>query len=151
MKYGKLDLTTEHWTGVIIPEDENDVVAYKDGKPVALKHTYGKGESLWFPSMIDIGSRITADDVNIAEFYRIACTDTVMDAEFSFDNVYPDVFCRVLKNENDYMLFVVNKSSKSQTVKINGIPKNPVIIDGNGTISRKGITLPADGFVVLSF
>ena len=147
LKYGNLGLVTEHWTGVIIPDNNKEVIAESNGRPIALKHKYGKGESLWFPSMIDIGSRISADDVNIAEFYRSVCN--VESSEFKLDKVYTDVFCRVLKNGTEQMVLIVNKSSEPQTIKMNGIPKNPVIIDGNGTIDRKGITIPGDGFIVL--
>ena len=151
VKYCGLDLLTEHWIGSIIPENNNDVIADRDGKPIAIRHEYGKGNSLWFPSMIDIGSRLSADDVSIAEFYRMACSDEIADAEFTFNKVYPDVFCRSLKNGDKHMMLLVNKGNLSQTIKINGIPKNSVIIDGNGTICRNGINLPPDGFVVLSF
>ena len=151
VSYRNLELTNEHWTGIIIPENENNVMAYRSGKPIALKNQWGKGHSIWFPSMIDIGSRITSDDTAIAEFYREVCSKTIAEAGFSFDKAYQDVFCRALKNGDEMMMLLVNKSSESKIIKINGIPKNPVIVDGNGTFSRGGIKLPADGYIVLAF
>ena len=151
VSYKNLELTNEHWTGIIIPENENNVIACRSGKPIALKNQWGKGQSIWFPSMIDIGSRIASDDTAIAEFYREVCSTTIEESIFSFDKVYQDVFCRALKNGDDVMMLLVNKSSESKIIKINGIPKNPVIVDGDGTFSRGGINLPADGYMVLAF
>lgn len=147
--YGGLDLTTEFWTGIVIPENAKNVIADKDGKPSALKNKFGKGESLWFPSMIDIGSRLSADDASIAEFYRMVCSDAVKENRFGYENICPDVYSRIMKNGDDYMVLIVNKSAETQTIKMNGIPKNPVLIDGDGTIRHEGITVPSDGFIVL--
>ncbi len=142
-------LVTEYWVGLVVPYDDAEVIAYHEGRPVALRNEYGRGISWWFPSMIDIGDRLAESD--LAGFYQMACG---MGADYDglkFEKLNPDVFVRILKNRSSYMMLVVNRSSEASAIKMDGMPETPVLIDGEGKISRKRIIVPSDGYVVLKW
>ena len=142
-------LVTEYWTGLVTPYEGAEVIASHEGRPAALKNVYGKGVSWWFPSMIDIGDRLTESD--LAGFYQVACDKDADYGELKLENLDKDVFVRILKNGSTYMMLAVNKSSEASAIKMDGMPENPVLIDGEGKISRRRITIPSDGYSVLKW
>lgn len=149
LEFNGLDLVCEHWSGTVIPGDADEVIKDVDGRPMALVNRYGKGVSLWFPSMIDIGSRSSRSD--IGEFYRMACGEAVDSFGWKFDNIHEDVYSRILKNGSTYMMLIVNNSDETHKIKVDGIHGDPVHVDGEGKISRSRITVPAGGYLVFKW
>jgi beta-galactosidase len=149
LDFDGLDLVSEHWSGTVIPTDAEKVIKDETGRPIALMNRYGKGTSWWIPSMVDIGSRNNTSDLD--EFYRMACDEAVNSFEWKFNEIHDDVYSRILKNGDSYMMLIVNKSDETHKINMSGIASNPAHIDGEGKISRGRITVPADGYIILKW
>lgn len=149
LDFDGLDLISEHWSGTVIPGDADKVIKDEEGRPIALMNRFGKGTSWWIPSMVDIGSRSNTSDLD--KFYRMACNEAVDSFEWKFNEIHDDVYTRVLKNGNTYMMLIVNTSDKTHKINMSGIPAEPAHVDGEGKISRGRISVPADGYIIFKW
>lgn len=143
LKADDLSLPVHLWKGVMAPTTA--VTIANDGEDVvATRNSYGQGEVVWFPSLIELGGW-RGDNAPLAEFYRGVCRRGIEAAPVRLVNPDSDVLLRVMECGGKLLTIIINKGSEPTEVTLSGRISAPKTIDGVA-MKQKRVTLPSDGF-----
>lgn len=136
----KITLKTHLWRGIIEPQGAQ-ILGKNNDEVIASKHSDGKGEVLWVPSLIDLGGW-QSDNSGQISFYNQVCFDDA--APVRFARSIPNVLMRALKSNKQIMTVIINKNPVDVDVELAGSIASPIVIDGVGNVKGKHFNLPAN-------
>ncbi len=99
--------TVENKTGKVLSSQNNDIYA--------IRNTFGKGEVVWIPSLLGLGSRIE-NDYNALSLWLSEEIQKVNKPPFRFDRPVRGVFMKTMHSGESYVTIIVNKSGETQNV-----------------------------------
>ena len=100
------------WRGYIDVR-KGSVAATSDGKPVAVRNKYGKGEVLWIPSLIGLGCRLKGDYTPLTRFLNSEIAQSLVNVPVKFKAPGKDMLMKTIRSGSSLITIVVNKSDKS--------------------------------------
>jgi beta-galactosidase len=132
-----LTLSAHLWRGSI--QNTTSVpVARADNEVIATRNTFGKGEVLWMPSLVGLGSRMSAYD-NLHMFLYAEANECISTLPFRFRAPQQGMLMKTLKSGNSFISILINKNSSFQEVRfeIRGhFTPTVLFADQNGMISH---------------
>lgn len=135
------------WKGILRP-DKARPIATDGSDVVATRHTYGKGEVVWFPSLIELGGWQRGNR-GVVDFYGACCKETIRKAPFRFARPVEGVLMRVMESPKQNMLVLVNKQQQPVEIELAGSdPARFRLLCGQASVSGNKIRLPAGECVV---
>jgi len=135
----KVTMNSHLWKGIIEPQGAK--VLGKDGNEIiASRYSYGKGEVIWLPSLIDLGGW-QSDNSGQISFYNKECIDETSPVRFA--KPIPNLLMRILKNDKQIMTVVINKNTEPVNVELVGNINSPIVVDGID-VKGKSFTMPAN-------
>ncbi|MCF0174103.1 MAG: beta-galactosidase trimerization domain-containing protein [Bacteroidales bacterium] len=152
-KIGGLD--SHLWRGIIRRSAfSSEPVASYNGETSAIWHPYGKGEVVWFPSMIELGA-YHRDIIPLAKFIGKECRKVIDKAPFHLCKPVKGVLARTMTDDNGNMLIVlVNKTGKKVRLRPSlrlGKSSTNIIYGGDvASVRRCRIVLKKEATVVIS-
>jgi beta-galactosidase len=150
---GQERLPAHLWRGYI-SNSTGQIISVVDGLPVATRNKFGKGETLWIPSLVGLGSRLE-DNTQLAGFLANELKSNIEHTPFSFTSQHKRCLMKTLQSGNSYITVVVNKSSETRQIELNssGVKKRPVMLfaDNEGTVSGQTITISPEETVVIQW
>lgn len=117
-KFRGATLDAHLWRGVLAPaggkaelESNNEVYA--------VRNRYGKGEVLWFPSMIDLGNW-HRNEKALSEFYGKELMDQIACAPVYLEKPVSGLTLRTMTSGDNMVVIAINKNTKPVHYKIKG-------------------------------
>ncbi|HSO87625.1 MAG TPA: hypothetical protein VLQ91_13805, partial [Draconibacterium sp.] len=141
------------WRG-FISNNTGEILSTVDGKPVATRNRFGKGETLWIPSLVGLGARLD-DNSQLAGFLKNELKSNFEKAPYCFATQQKGCLMKTLQSGNSFVTVVVNKSNETKPIEIksNETSKQPKLLFANkkGTISGQTITISPEETVVIEW
>ena len=135
-----LTLSAHLWRGSILNKTSKPI-ARSDNEVIATRNTFGKGEVLWMPSMVGLGSRMS-EYKNLIMLLNTEVNESISTLPFRFKAPQQKMFMKTLKSGNSFITILINKNTSSQKVELeirdHFIP-TVLFADQNGMISRANI------------
>ncbi len=135
-----LTLSSHLWRG-IIQNKTSKPTARLDNEVIATRNTFGKGEVLWMPSMVGLGSRMS-EYKNLTMLLNTELNESISTLPFRFKAPQEKMFMKTLKSGNSFITILINKNTGSQKVELeirdHFIP-TVLFADQDGIISRTNI------------
>ncbi len=135
-----LTLSAHLWRGSILNKTSKPI-ARSDNEVIATRNTFGKGEVLWMPSMVGLGSRMS-EYKNLIMLLNTEVNESISTLPFRFKVPQQKMFMKTLKSGNSFITILINKNTSSQKVELeireHFIP-TVLFADQNGMISRANI------------
>ena len=135
-----LTLSAHLWRGSIL-NITSKPIARSDNEVIATRNTFGKGEVLWMPSMVGLGSRMS-EYKNLIMLLNTEVNESISTLPFRFKAPQQKMFMKTLKSGNSFITILINKNTSSQKVELeirdHFIP-TVLFADQNGMISRANI------------
>ena len=153
VKIDEFTLPAHLWRG-FIRNTSRKVISTVDGEPVATRNQFGKGETLWIPSLLGLGARLGGNE-QLALFLAQELKPNFNNAPYSFTSQQKGMLMKTLWSGSALITVVVNKSADLRRVdlKINDKSKKPVILfaDKKGTVSGQTISISPEETVVIEW
>ena len=150
---GQINLPAHLWRG-FISNNTGEILSTVDGQPVATRNKFGKGETLWIPSLVGLGARL-ADNRALAIFLKNELKTNFEKAPYYFASQQKGCLMKTLQSGNSFVTVVVNKSNETKQIEIKSkeTSKKPNILyaDKKGTVSGQTITISREETVVIEW
>lgn len=155
VKIDDITLPANLWRGTIKPTTSTPI-GFSGNEIIATRNKYGKGEVLWMPSLIGLGSRIKCDYTMLSELLDKEVYSSVQSSPFSFKTSQRGMFMKTIKSNESYITIIINKSVDNRAVELNhkeGLNLNPSIlyVNKNGTISGNKIEIAPEETMVIKW
>jgi len=122
MKVDKLTLPAHLWFGTIKTGSATPIGS-SNNETIASRNKFGKGEVLWIPSLLGLGSRIKRDYSALSELLNKELKTSIQTVPFCFKTLQKGMLMKTLKSGNSYITIIINKSVNKRPVLLN-INKN---------------------------
>ena len=150
---GQVNLPAHLWRG-FISNKTGEILSTVDGQHVATKNKFGKGETLWIPSLVGLGARL-ADNSALANFLKNELKTNFVKAPYYFTTQQKGCLMKTLESGNSFVTVVVNKSNEIKQIEIKSTGKskkpNLLFAGKNGTVSGQSITISPEETVVIEW
>ncbi|MCK4855005.1 MAG: beta-galactosidase trimerization domain-containing protein, partial [Bacteroidales bacterium] len=135
-----LTLSAHLWRGSILNKTSKPI-ARSDNEVIATRNTFGKGEVLWMPSMVGLGSRMS-EYKNLIMLLNTEVNESISTLPFRFKAPQQKMFMKALKSGNSFITILINKNTSSQKVELeirDHATPTVLFADQNGKISQANI------------
>lgn len=143
------------WRGYIFNKTGESASTH-EGKTIALRNKLGKGEVLWIPSLIGLGSRIANDNTALIKLLNVELKQSIANnVAVSFKIPQKDMLMRTLKSGSNYVTVIINKSEKtiSADLGFKGKIMNARIVYANksGKVNGSNILISPEETMVIEW
>ncbi len=149
-----LALPAHLWLGTIQPSTSKPIGTISN-EVVATRNDFGKGQVVWIPSLIGLGSRISKDYSKLTDLLNNEAKQSITSVPFKFKARQAGMLMKTLKSGNAYLTIIINKSTvhKNLMLTINNEKLKPEIIFTNkqGKVSGKGIQIHPEETMVIQW
>ena len=149
-----MTLPTHLWRGFIVPTKGREV-SNQDGRTIALRNAIGKGEVIWIPSLIGLGSRIKGDYSELALFLNLELKGSLTNAPIRFEKIQSKVLMKSMQSGSSLITMLVNKSNVERTITLSLSNSNlkPTVLYGNlgGSVSGKVVKIKPEETIVIEW
>ena len=153
VKIDQLTLPAHLWRG-FIRNTSGKVISTVDGESVATRNQYGKGETLWIPSLLGLGARLGGNE-QLAQLLAQELKPNFNKAPYSFASQQKGMLMKTLQSGNSYITIVVNKSKDLKQVALNTADKlkkpSTLFADKKGTVSGQTISISPEETLVIEW
>jgi beta-galactosidase len=151
VKLGQVNLPAHLWRG-FISNNTGEILSTVDGLPVATRNRFGKGETLWIPSLVGLGARL-ADNSQLAGFLKNELKTNFENAPYCFASQQKGCLMKTLQSGNSFVTVVVNKSNETKNIELQiaKTEQKPEILyaEKSGAVSEKIIKISPEETVVI--
>jgi beta-galactosidase len=100
------------WRGYISGKSGKSAATH-EGETIALRNKLGKGEVIWIPSLIGLGSRMSNDNTALIKLLNAELKQSLAEnAPLRFKFPQKDMLMRTLKSGSSYLTVIISKSEK---------------------------------------
>jgi beta-galactosidase len=153
LKIDQVSLPAHLWRG-FIRNNTGKVLSSMDGEVVATRHQYGKGETLWIPSLLGLGARLGGTE-KLALLLRLELKSNFSKAPIVFATQQKGLLMKTLSSGNSLVTVVVNKSKDVKHIALTTLDKSikPTLLfaDKKGTISSQAISVSPEETMVVEW
>lgn len=151
VKLGQVNLPAHLWRG-FISNTSGEILSTVDGLPVATRNRFGKGETLWIPSLVGLGARLS-DNSALAGFLKNEMKTNFENAPYCFAAQQKGCLMKTLQSGNAFITVVVNKSTETKNIelKVSDPKLNPEILFANksGSLNAKNLNISPEETMVI--
>ncbi len=109
-----------HFIKGIIKIDKAKVIGTSNDDIIAVRNKYGKGEIVWIPSLIGLGSW-QRNNTSFATFIKEEIGDVVKQLPFKLIEHSKNMLLKIMKSKDNYLTVLVNMKNENVNV---GLEKN---------------------------
>ena len=138
------------WRGTIKNADGAPLAA-DGGDVLATRHPFGRGETLWIPSLIGMGAW-QRDNAALAQFARSETLGTIADPPVLFKRQARLALLRTLAAGDGFITVIINKDKAAQKIPLTvrkGLEPTLLFADKGGNASNTSATLAPDETLVV--
>jgi len=129
------------------------------GKAIALegnlilgnRNIYGKGETVWIPSMIGLGARRN-DNSKLSEFIKKEVRQNYLNLPIRFKTQQKGVLVRTMQSEKSFITIIINKSKDVKNIQLDvnpGLKPTVLFAEKTGKIIGNMMVLPSEETLVV--
>jgi beta-galactosidase len=140
------------WQGSIVPITGRPI-SVSNGEINAIRNKFGKGEVVWIPSLIGLGSRINGY-VPLVTFLKQEAKSSLTLLPFQFRFYQPGMLMKTLQTEKGFITVIINKNKSAKKLSLQFEKKwKPVIIYANkkGNTTGGNLLIEADETMVVKW
>lgn len=139
----RTELPVHLWKGILRPDDAEAIA--RDGSDiVATRHRYGRGEVVWFPSLIELGGW-QRDNESIAECYGAWCREAILRTPMHFVRPTGDVLLRQMESPAQRLVVLINKRTETAEIELSSpIPASARRLCGKAVPAGNRLKLDAE-------
>ncbi len=153
VKVGQISLPAHLWQGYI-RNTTGRPIATEDGETVAVLNQFGKGETVWIPSLLGMGARLGGTE-KLAQFLANELKFNFSKTPYSFTGQQKAVLMKTLQSGNSFVTVIANKSNEPKRVLLNLTDKTrkPFVLfaDKKGTVSGQSVTVSPEETLVIEW
>jgi beta-galactosidase len=126
-------------------------VGYDNGRVIASRNSYGRGEVIWIPSLIGLAGRIDGY-APLVSLLNAELKGNIASVPFRFRNRQQGMFMKTLKSGDHLITVIINKSNAGQQAYVvnKGNMKPAVIFsDKNGKIENSIVSIAPEETIVI--
>jgi len=119
---GTIDVST----AIPIGQEHNQIIA--------TRNKYGRGEAVWIPSLVGLGSRIENNYNQLSQWLYQELKVSINNSIVRFSTLQPGMLMKTLQAGNAYVTVIINKSQEKRKVFLQfrkDIKLKPVILFNN--------------------
>jgi beta-galactosidase len=116
--YENYTIPAHLWCG-FIKNETGEIVSSIEGVPAAIRKRTGKGEVLWFPSLIGLGSRISGDYLPLQKFLKTEVSECLASVPVIFTTPMKGWLMKTMRSGSSLITLVINKSGKPGEAELN--------------------------------
>lgn len=105
------------WKGFVKAENGRSVTD-QHSDIIGLRNKWEKGEVIWVPSLLGLGSRIEKDYAPLQAFLKKETSQSLAQLPVQFQEHRNNVLMKVLESGNNLITVLVNKNSEAQTITL---------------------------------
>jgi beta-galactosidase len=105
------------WKGYVIA-DAGKIIYSKGKDPIGLRNTIGKGEVLWIPSPLGLGSRIVGDYSKLCDFLSSEAKSALDQNSVMFKTPQKNTLMKTMKSGDQYITTIINKDKETHIVEL---------------------------------
>ncbi len=142
------------WQGTIQTKS-GEVIALKNEKPVAIRNQFGKGETVWIPSLLGLGSRISGDYTQLCNWLMDEI-ENIGELPVRFSRPTKGMLMKSMWADNKLITVIVNKSGDMQHVQLemkkqNGNPEILFCSDNDCVVTDSYLIVHPETTLVISW
>jgi len=153
VKIDQFTLPAHLWRG-FIRNTSGKVISTVDGEPVATRNQFGKGETLWIPSLLGLGARLGGNE-QLAQLLAQELKPNFNKAPYFFASQQKGMLMKTLQSGDSYITIVVNKSKDLKRIALNTTDKfkkpSTLFADKKGTVSGETISISPEETLVIEW
>lgn len=144
-------LTANTWRGTVETSGARSLADYQ-GETIATINSYGRGEAIWIPSPIGLGTRLTGDYRELAAWLSGQLPARVRENSPMFASFEEDVMMKPFTSEGRSYAVIINKSGVRRTVILANIHGASLLFSSGGaSVSENTLTIAPEETAVIKF
>jgi len=118
----------------------------------ATRNSYGKGETVWIPSMIGLGARRSGNSESLSRLL-VSEIDVTCKVKFRFNEQHKGVLMHTLENYKSFVTIIVNKNTEIQKIKLQtpDLTPNVIFASKESSIKNKTVTIYPEETLVIEW
>ena len=153
MKIGQITLPAHLWRG-FISNNTGKVLSSIEDEPVATRNQFGRGETLWIPSLLGLGARLGGTE-KLAQLLSLELKQNLSKAPFIFTSQQKGLLMKTLSSSNSFVTIIVNKSKDLKrialTVHDQSLKPTVLFADQQGTVSVHTISISPEETLIVEW
>jgi beta-galactosidase len=145
----KYPLIAHLWKGYIY-DTGGEVLSTENEYVTATRNRFGKGETVWIPSLMGLGARRNGNGEDLS---KLLLEELNPQVPVRFDQYEKGLFMQTMYNGKSYLSVVINKSGEKKDVKIHapGLKARIVFPDNAGKITDNQLSIHPEETIVLEW
>ena len=146
----KLTLPVHLWKGYI-HNISGKAIGTEENQVVASRNFYGRGETVWVPSLIGLGARREGNE-QLSAFLRRELAANIGNQPFTFADQQKGLLMRSMQAGNQYITMLVNKSRETRKVSLTmkaSLTGTVLFADKNGKLEGRDVMISPEETVVI--
>jgi len=145
-------LQAHAWKGFVLPVTGTAIIE-PNGDKIGIRNTIGKGDVVWIPSLLGLGSRISNKYATLCSFLKKEASASIENNLVRFAKPHKGMIMKTLVSENLIVTILINKEQVSQNIEL--VFNNKVTVEKvlsgkeNSVIDGSLITVYPDETIVV--
>jgi beta-galactosidase len=130
------------------------IIGKVNNEAVAVRNKYGKGEVLWIPSLIGLGSRMKDDYNKLSILLNLEAKQSIANVPFRFAANQPKMLMKMLQSGSSYIAVVINKSKDRRKVFLknkSNLRASVLFADQQGKVTNNVIEISPEETMVIEW
>lgn len=151
IRMGNRTIPAHLWRGIIAPGSGRVICSFRN-EPAGIRNRFGKGEVVWIPSLLGLGSRIKEDYSPLNAWLAEELKDNLASLPIRFASPQKDMLMKTAQHNSSYISVIINKSDKPQQLPLifdRMCTLNVLFASGKGKLHRNRLLIYPEETVVL--
>ena len=149
-----LTLPAHLWKGTIKAVSAKPV-GVSNNEIIASLNQYGKGEVIWIPSLVGLGSRIKKDYTQLSYLLEKEATLSLEDIPFRFVELQNGLLMKTMQSAKSIITIIINKSAEKRDVQLQGkgikLKPRTLYADNGGSVSNATVQIFPEETIVIEW
>lgn len=154
VKWNDFSIPAHLWQGSIAVKT-GKIVALNNQDTIAIRNKIGKGEVLWIPSLIGLGSRLSKDYSFLTRFLNTEARNSILSVPVRFKTAQKDMLMKTIQSDSSITTIIINKNLDQKEVTLDFGTKEQVgkIIysNKNGDVIGKTVSISPEETLVIEW
>jgi beta-galactosidase len=145
-----LTLPSHCWRGTLAPTT-GKVIGRSGDEVVALRNHFGKGETLWVPSLLGLGSRL-GGSAPLTALLAGEAGASIDKLPFSFEKPQPGMLMKTLRTDTGYLTVLIHKGRETAQVALRlreKLTPSVIFADHGGRVDGSSVILNPEETLVI--
>jgi len=125
VKWNDFSIPAHLWQGSLAVKS-GQVAALNNQDTIAIRNKIGKGEVLWIPSLIGLGSRLSKDYSSLTRFLNTEANNSILSVPVRFKTAEKNMLMKTIQSGSSLTTIIINKGTDPKEVTLYFDTKKPI-------------------------